>query len=383
MVSEEIRGMIPDYVSGLLSPEDTQVVVNALSSIPELAKELDAAKLYYLMLNQLPEPGIPANFLDRINKRIGNKLRAQNTIDLLFKPFFPKIPLEFAGLAACLIAVVIILKPELPLPQETEPPLAINTATYINDESPQMAVSQEKNRVRTPAPRPSVAKKPDRVDPPVASQSPESIKKIAPPMVVEGKIAADKVTANAAAGVISHPQQEYPASTEPLQVVEKPPIPKESEENPANFAVVDIGAIDLAYALTSPKGNKLRAAKSAQAPISPSSMEPSTDLATLENFEASPEKESGPREEVHSTLPDQNDSPMAISEILDPILARYDSLFTVKSIHGMVSYTLTLSPDRLSALSKELQRSFSVTSRLLPFDPLVAKLVKVSFTIKE
>jgi hypothetical protein len=381
MVSEEIRGMIPDYVSGLLSPEEAQVVANALSSIPELAKELDAAKRYYAVLNQLPEPDVSADFLDRINERIDHKPWPQTIIDLLFKPFFPKIPLEFAGLAACLIAVVFILKPEIALHQKTDLPLTINTSTYINDESPQVAVLQEKNRVRSPAPHLSAAKKADRVAPPVASEQPESFKAPSPSMIEEENITDDKLAVNMAAGAASHPAQENLISAAQLQQIEKSPAPVESEEKPASFAAVDIGAIDLAYAVTSSNDNKRRAAKSVQASIPP--MESSPEPATLEKLKASPEKKSAPSEEGPSTLPDQNTSPMAISEILDPILVKYDSLFTVTSKNGMISYTLTLSPDRLSALSKELQHSFSVTSRLLPFDPLVAKQVKVSFTVKE
>jgi hypothetical protein len=373
MVSEEIRGMIPDYVRGLLSPEEAQAVANALSSIPELAKELDAAKRYYTVLNQLPEPEVPADFLNRINRRIDHKPWTQKALDLLFKPFFPKIPLEFAGLAACLVAVVIILKPEFGLHQKTELPLAINTSTYINDESPQPAIAQDKKKVQAPAPRLSAAKKVDRVTPPVASRQIEPQK--AP--------ASDNLAVNAAAGTTSQPAQEYLASTAPLQEKEDLPALKESEEKPASFAAVDIGAIELVYTSTPPKDNKLRAVKSAQASMS--RMETSPEQVTLAQSDVSLEKEktAAAGEPIRSSLPDQGASPVSVSEILDSILVKYDSLFSVKSIHGMISYTLTLSPDRLSALSKELQQSFSITSRLLPFDPLVAKLVKVSLTVKE
>jgi hypothetical protein len=383
MVSEEIRGMIPDYVRGLLSPEEAQAVANALSSIPELAKELDAAKRYYTVLNQLPEPEVPADFLNRINRRIDHKPWTQKALDLLFKPFFPKIPLEFAGLAACLVAVVIILKPEFGLHQKTELPLAINTSTYINDESPQPAIAQDKKKVQAPAPRLSAAKKVDRVTPPVASRQIEPQKAPASAIVVENKVADDNLAVNAAAGTTSQPAQEYLASTAPLQEKEDLPALKESEEKPASFAAVDIGAIELVYTSTPPKDNKLRAAKSAQASMS--RMETSPEQVTLAQSDVSLEKEktAAAGEPIRSSLPDQGASPVSVSEILDSILVKYDSLFSVKSIHGMISYTLTLSPDRLSALSKELQQSFSITSRLLPFDPLVAKLVKVSLTVKE
>jgi hypothetical protein len=269
------------------------------------------------------------------------------------------------------------------LHQKTELPLAINTSTYINDESPQPAIAQDKKKVQAPAPRLSAAKKVDRVTPPVASRQIEPQKAPASAVVVENKVADDNLAVNAAAGTTSQPAQEYLASTAPLQEKEDLPALKESEEKPASFAAVDIGAIELVYTPTPPKDNKLRAAKSAQASMS--RMETSPEQVTLAQSDVSLEKEktAAAGEPIRSSLPDQGASPVSVSEILDSILVKYDSLFSVKSIHGMISYTLTLSPDRLSALSKELQQSFSITSRLLPFDPLVAKLVKVSLTVKE
>ena len=380
MVSEEIRGMIPDYVRGLLSPAEAQAVADALSSIPELAKELDTAKRYYIVLNQLPEPEVPADFLDHINRRIDRKPWIQNTIDLLFKPVFPKIPLEFAGLAACLIAVVIILKPEFTPQQKTELPLAVNTSAYISDELPQPAVSQDKKQVRSPAPRPSAAKRIERVPPPAMSQQIESKK--APAVVVEKKDSDDMLAMNAA-DATSQPAQEYLASA--AQPAEKEELrePKASENKPVSFAAVDIGTIELAYSSTLSKGENLREIASAQAPMS--RIETSHKRAGLEKSKVSLENEpAAAAEEISSSAPDQTAfAPVAISEILDPILVRYDSLFTVKSVNGMISYTLTISSDRLSSLSKELQQSFTITSRLLPFDPLVTKQVKVTFILKD
>ena len=383
MVSEDIRGMIPDYVRGLLSPEEAQAVTNALSSIPELAKELDAAKRYYTVLNQLPEPDVSTDFLDRINRRIDHKPWTQNAFDLLFKPFFPKIPLEFAGLAACLIAVVVILRPELALHQKTELPLAINTSKYINDESPQPAPVQDKKKVQAPAPRLSAAKKGDRVAPPVASRPIEPQKAPSSAIVAENNVADDNRAVNAAAGAANQQALEYQANAASLQEKEELPALRESENKPVSFAAVDIGTIELAYLSTPPKINNPPATTSMQ--TSQSRIETSPELASLEKSDVSLEKgkTAVAGETVRSSLPDQNASPVSVSEILDSILVKYDSLVTIKSKHGMISYTLTLSPDRLSALSKELQQSFSITSRLLPFDPLVAKLVKVSLTVKE
>jgi hypothetical protein len=383
MVSEEIRGMIPDFVRGLLPPEEAQVVANALSTIPVLAKELDAAKRYYTVLNQLPESDIPVDFLDRINRRIDHKPWIQNIIDLLFKPFFPKIPLEFAGLAACLVVVVVMLKPELALHQKTELPLVINTSTYLNDESPQPAVSQDKKKVQAPAPRLPTAKKVDRVPPPVAMELPEIKKAPVPASLLEKKTADNNHALNAASGAARTPAQEYQADASQLQEKEGLLALKEPEEKPVSFAAIDIGAIELSYVSTLHKGNKLRAAKSAQAPLSRLELSPEHDLLENSAVPSEKRKEAAPQEDAYSALPDQNASPISISEILDSILVKYDSLLTIKSIHGMVSYTLTLSPDHLSALSKDLQQSFSVTSHLLPFDPLIAKLVKVSFIVKE
>jgi hypothetical protein len=382
MVSEDIRGMIPDYVRGLLAPEEAQVVANALSSNPELIKEVEAAQRYYSVLNQLPEPDVPPDFLERINKRIDQKPWLQNAIDLLFKPFFPKIPLEFAGVAACLIIVVIIFRPEFTTQQKTELPLAINTSTYISDESSQLAISQDKKQVPSPAPRPKIAAKSiERTAPPATSQPPEPKK--APAVVISKKKADDNIPVETA-GTSTQATQTYRSSTSPLEEkAEMPMASKSLEEKPVTLAAVDIGYIELAYFSPSPDDRKLSEITSAQAPLARTEKS-NKRAAAGKSKEFSESEPAAVAENFDSSLHDQNaTAPIAISEILDPILMNYDSLFSVKTLNGKISYTLTLTPDRLSSLSKELQQSFAITSRLIPFDPLVTKQVTVSFIIRE
>jgi hypothetical protein len=53
-------------------------------------------------------------------------------------------------------------------------------------------------------------------------------------------------------------------------------------------------------------------------------------------------------------------------------------MLTVKTQDGKVMYTLTMAPEQLTALSKDLGRSFSITSKILPFDSLIIKRITLS-----
>ncbi|MBN1129144.1 MAG: hypothetical protein JXA71_09165 [Chitinispirillaceae bacterium] len=370
MVSEEIRGMIPDYVRGLLTPEEADEVRNALDAFPQLAAEYESALRYYAVVDQLQGSTAPPGFLDRVNQGIDRKPLLQRVGDLLFRPFWIKIPVEFAGLAACLIAIVVILKPQFPtnVPDE-EQALALSRrpepAALQGMEIPDVEKTTVK---RLPASRPGKTagaapkKAPETAPSPASTPSPLSEATIATSVIAPDKTAAA-------------PVQAIPAD------VSRPPPPGMKPagpaEKPASIAAVDIGSIELAYAPVPSAELRLqkRAMRAEQGAAMGGKSGDSDGIL----------HESAPPSALSAFRADSADhqASISVSEILDSILVKYDPLFAVSEHNGKTSYTLILSPDQLSSLSKELQQSFRIASRLLPFDPLVANKIKVTFTVKE
>jgi hypothetical protein len=368
MVSEEIRGMIPDYVHGLLNKEDAETVQNALSSFPELSPEYEAVRRYYTVLNQLQETEAPLDFVDRVNRGIDRKPFLQRVGDILFKPFWIKIPVEFAGVAACLIAVVLIIKPNLP------------TTTPHDQQA--IALSRKVEPVaelalKIPEPEKKVAQKQP------SSSSGSSVRAAAPKEPRMAKSTAPPV-AKAAASVSPVPTATRDYATTPPSVPaptgakpEADPVDGDSARKNVSIAVVDIGTIDLAY--TQDPSSNLRKRKNASRTESGAAMAGKT----IEEKPSANEKTPPPPGSTMQSAQDEEISTVAVSEILDAILVNYDSLLTISSQNGKILYTLVISPDHLSSVSKKLERSFRITSRLLPFDPLVAKKVKVTFSVTE
>jgi hypothetical protein len=111
MVSEELHAMIPDYVRGLLSAGEAKEVEATLEGSPEIYPEFEAAQTYYAALNQIPEVKAPTGFLDRVNRRIDRVPFWSRVRELLFEPLAVKLPFEMAGVAVCLVTVLILFNP--------------------------------------------------------------------------------------------------------------------------------------------------------------------------------------------------------------------------------------------------------------------------------
>jgi hypothetical protein len=385
MVSEEIRGMIPDYVRGLLSPDEAVKVASALSSNPELIKEYEAAQKYYRMLDQLPETKAPPELLERINKRIDRQTLIHRITDLLFRPFFLKIPIEFAGLAVSVVLLIIIFKPQIAPHQAVDLPLAVNRESFKEIE----VIGQTDALEKKAAPRAAKPLKEKRDNRIVSSFEPQ---KIAPPEPLQPAIAAEKKSEEIALSAQADSAQ--PASDDRMalartdelkQESETPKITEnESEEKSIPSAIVDVGIIELAYAPSPSSMSKAQSeimADQAYSSRSQASIERKKSKSLAEDFEksaapaaATPLSGSSEPFNQKPAMPS-----ISVSEILDSMLFRYDSMLTVKTQDGKVMYTLAIAPEQLTALSKDLGRSFSIKSKLLPFDPLITK--KITLTI--
>lgn len=383
MVSEEIRGMIPDYIRGLLSREEAEIVCKALSAYPELAREYEAAKRYYAVLNQLPDTAAPEGFLDEVNRLIDKRPVAAGLINLLFKPFAIKLPLEGAGLAACCIIAILVLQPPSPektLPETFQQPMLEMTEHDLPPEDAPQKIAARIKPKPSPTAHKSVELAPGK--PSAREQQPEMPSKeaVIPPVVSGTAVQAIPDTESRAEAVSSSA-----ALTRQEEKTEVPEQKTLDKDHPADLATVDIGIIELSYAVSLSSvpltgSTALRSEKSPTPPAPEGQADPKSEIVS-EKEEKSPSKPTSASAPAAQTQ--RMDQPVSISEMLDPILTKHDSLLTISTKSNIITYTLVITPENLSSLSKELSRTFALKSRLLPFDPLITKRVRVTFSIKE
>jgi hypothetical protein len=105
------KELLPDYVRGLLDPAQARLVEQALAGSEELTREKSRLQTYFAALDALEPVTAPSDFINRVNRRIDRPHFVKRLIDALLFPLQVKIPLELAGLAACAIVLVVILRP--------------------------------------------------------------------------------------------------------------------------------------------------------------------------------------------------------------------------------------------------------------------------------
>lgn len=141
-----IKEMLPDYVQGLLSEEDSLAVKEQLEKSEPLRKEYEELRSYYHAIGTLKPVKAPHNFLDKIHSRIEAPSPLAQVLKKLFYPFHIKIPIELAGVVLTAVLLIFIYNPfsskkippvdfdELSM-QSKEP--AIDTRTVEETEEPE------------------------------------------------------------------------------------------------------------------------------------------------------------------------------------------------------------------------------------------------------
>jgi hypothetical protein len=403
MVSEEIRGMIPDFVRGMLSEAEAAEVQAALSASPELAQEYEAARRYYAVLDQLPQVKAPDDFLHRVNQGIDRKPPGERIVRFLFQPLIVKLPLELAGVFACLIAAVIVFKPFSFLRHDMQVAWIPHSSRQSFEEtvpSP-AAVEQKQTLLRAKAARSAekstvqnelamagaADKKAAAPEPePFAETETRTLKaqaKDAAESAAEPPAAAmntkpsatgyaSGVPAPAAAAELQPPAEEQtPAELAEIQ----PAAPQKSEPAGVYEAAVDIGTIDVAYSAPARADQSMADMESAPAAApspereSMKRLEKNDQFTFLEEKKAKAAAPAVPAVQTHAAL--------------DSVLVLYDSLLMVSTLRGKTAYTLTVTPGRLEALKRDLARNFRITLHTLDFDPQQARRVKVTFVVNQ
>jgi hypothetical protein len=380
MVSEEIRSMIPDYVRGLLSPAEAKEVESALEGSPDIFPEFEAAQSYYAALNQIPEVKAPAGFAERVNSRIDKVPLWPRVRHVFFEPLFIKLPLEFAGLAACLVASLIVFNPFSLRERLTSRPTAAIAAVEQKTAVVPTVEATADSAAAAPAP-----------EAPVETQATQLMPEPGIPAVAEASqppAKADIPAAAAPAGfdLAKMPEQKSPAAAEevrkepsPLQqkaladaLTEKKAETRQKETAPEPAAVAArkpaAGAQSLDNIPTLPAASALAAAP-APAAVSP---KPTAKAVTA------PVAEDIGSVDLTTDAMSSSSTPENTENILQTVSTRCRR--TTKD--GQTAFECILPPSRLNLLIESLSRSFNVTTHLLPYDPASVKPVKVSFILQ-
>jgi hypothetical protein len=368
MVSEEIRAMIPDYVRGLLLPGEAKEVESALDSSPEILPEFEAAQAYYAALNQIPEVKAPADFLDRVNRRIEVKPFWQRFQSLIFEPLYLKLPIELAGVAACLITVLVITHPFMPkerLLTRQELPLVTHVPRRAPAAPPAETVlpSPEEKREPAVAAPEQPAARPDFTGPPdltpprprethreIPRQILREIPREEQPAVAAAEVKKEEFKPAARATTAMARKTAPSASAQP-SIDAIPTLPAVAQINNNNNnseeteTVSDIGTIELTYIMP-------------------------------ENGPAGQAQDEGERSRAASTIP------TFASDAATAILRTYDPNFVKTSENSKVTFVCKLPPGRLSVAVDDLGRAFTITTHLFPYDVAHTKLITVTFILQ-
>jgi len=106
-----IKEMLPDYIRGLLSEEDSSAVKKQLDESEALRREYESLRSYYQAIDSLKQAKAPDTFLDKVHDRIDAKTARGGLFQSLFFPLHVKLPLEFAGVALTIVLLVLVYNP--------------------------------------------------------------------------------------------------------------------------------------------------------------------------------------------------------------------------------------------------------------------------------
>ena len=381
--------MIPDYVRGLLSAADAKEVEAALECSPEIYPEFEAAQSYYSALNQIPEVKAPTGFIDRVNSSIDHKPLWPRVRGFLFEPLFIKLPLELAGLAACLVVALIVFNPfSLRERFAADKALALrqrSAATAVAHKPAEIPAAEAASDKTAAEPAPQPMPQPPALAVAEAGQ-PEVKAEIPPAAAPASQLSAQPGTPPRPAGLASAKEAE-----------KKAPVPAEVRSNAAKLdALADLHMekkAETEQEATAPEPAAVAARSAsaagtqalASAPARPviSGAAPAPAAAPAVRKPAAKAAAAPAAEDIGSV--DLSLDPLSSSSTADNaemILQAAVNRCKRTTKNGNTAFDCTIPPARLNLLIESLSRSFTVTTHLFPYDTETAKLVKVLFVIQ-
>jgi len=109
MDCSEIRSLLSEYLDDALDARSKALADEHLQTCPECREELDSLKSLVKGIGSLESVKAPADFLDRLHKRMERRSGISKLREWLFYPLRVKIPLQLAGAAVMALIIFSIL----------------------------------------------------------------------------------------------------------------------------------------------------------------------------------------------------------------------------------------------------------------------------------
>jgi len=108
MECPEIKGLLSEYMDGVLDAGKSARVARHLKSCSDCRDELDALGKVIHSLGSMDVMEAPDGFMEEVHQRIERRSRLSRISRSLFVPFRVKIPIQVASLATACILVLLI-----------------------------------------------------------------------------------------------------------------------------------------------------------------------------------------------------------------------------------------------------------------------------------
>jgi len=134
----EIRNLLSEYLDDALDAKAKALADEHLRTCPACRKELDSLKTLVKGIGSLESVKAPADFLDRLHKRMERPSKISQMREWLFYPLRVKIPLQLAGaavIALILFSILPLQQSSLKLHSKPEQEKKAEDTAYYADES--------------------------------------------------------------------------------------------------------------------------------------------------------------------------------------------------------------------------------------------------------
>ncbi|HIE44374.1 MAG TPA: DUF4349 domain-containing protein [Candidatus Omnitrophica bacterium] len=104
----KIKGLLSDYIDGILDSETKELVKKHLLRCRECSKELSSLNKYLKELSSLQKVKAPEDFLEKVHQRLARWFELKRIIRRLFVPARIKVPWELVGVMTTVILIILL-----------------------------------------------------------------------------------------------------------------------------------------------------------------------------------------------------------------------------------------------------------------------------------
>ena len=144
MECTKVKKLLSEYIDQTLDFKTNEIIKEHISLCKICSEELSALEKCIRNVSSLKQAQAPEDFLQRVHERIERRFEFERIMRKLFVPTKVKIPLEFAGVLATVVLVIMVYRVIQPLgPTEPTPVLIGPEKLFEKSERVPVALSRE------------------------------------------------------------------------------------------------------------------------------------------------------------------------------------------------------------------------------------------------